>query len=208
MKEIDLDSWNRRDVFRFFRDFDDPYFSITANVDVTGLYLFCKEQSLSFSLSTLHCAIKAANTIREFRIRLIDGKLYEFELVHGSQPILLEDDSFRFCLYEFCDDIVAFNSHGRETGKRCRESNVIDEHPERLDQIFFSVIPWVSFTSFKNAQQRNNSQAVPRIVFGKFFEQDGKRLMPVAVEVHHAMMDGVHVGRFFERFQTGLDNPR
>jgi chloramphenicol O-acetyltransferase type A len=29
--------------------------------------------------------------------------------------------------------------------------------------------------------------------------------MPVAVDVHHALCDGVHVGRFFERFQANLD---
>jgi chloramphenicol O-acetyltransferase len=29
--------------------------------------------------------------------------------------------------------------------------------------------------------------------------------MPVSVEVHHALMDGLHVSRFFDRFQTGLN---
>jgi chloramphenicol O-acetyltransferase len=29
--------------------------------------------------------------------------------------------------------------------------------------------------------------------------------MPLSVEGHHAMMDGIHVGRFFERFQTAID---
>jgi chloramphenicol O-acetyltransferase len=30
--------------------------------------------------------------------------------------------------------------------------------------------------------------------------------MPVSIEVHHALVDGVHVGRFFERFQHHLDD--
>jgi chloramphenicol O-acetyltransferase type A len=30
--------------------------------------------------------------------------------------------------------------------------------------------------------------------------------MPLSVEAHHAMMDGIHVGRFFERFQAVVDS--
>ena len=29
--------------------------------------------------------------------------------------------------------------------------------------------------------------------------------MPVSVEVHHALVDGLHVGRFYEMFQARLD---
>jgi chloramphenicol O-acetyltransferase type A len=67
------------------------------------------------------------------------------------------------------------------------------------------VIPWVSFTSFKNAQRRDHTQTVPRIVFGRIFEASGKRLMPASVEVHHAVIDGIHVGTFFDTFQKLLD---
>lgn len=207
MKEIDVETWNRKELFRFFKDFDDPYFSLTANVDVTNLHAFCKTNSLSFSLSALHCAVKAANSVREFRIRILNGKVYEFDVVHGSQPILLDDESFIFCLYDYCEDIKEFNKKGRIAAEKCRASGELDENPERFDQIFFSVLPWISFTGFKNAQRRDNAQTVPRIVFGKVFEQDGRRMMPVAIEVHHGVIDGIHVGRFYERFQANLDNP-
>jgi chloramphenicol O-acetyltransferase len=31
--------------------------------------------------------------------------------------------------------------------------------------------------------------------------------MPVAVEVHHALVDGLDVARFFDRFNSYLDRP-
>jgi len=34
---------------------------------------------------------------------------------------------------------------------------------------------------------------------------NGRRLMPVSVEVHHALVDGLHVGRFHAAFQRRLD---
>jgi chloramphenicol O-acetyltransferase type A len=39
------------------------------------------------------------------------------------------------------------------------------------------------------------------MAFGKISEQSGQRLMPISVEVHHALMDGLHVGRYLERLQ-------
>jgi chloramphenicol O-acetyltransferase type A len=31
--------------------------------------------------------------------------------------------------------------------------------------------------------------------------------MPLSVQVHHALMDGIHVGRYYEKFQAYLDHP-
>ena len=43
------------------------------------------------------------------------------------------------------------------------------------------------------------------MAFGRLSEEGGRVLMPVAVDVHHALCDGGHVGRFFERFQANLE---
>jgi hypothetical protein len=40
--EVDISTWARRTTFEFFRDYTDPYFNITANVDVTKLRRFCR----------------------------------------------------------------------------------------------------------------------------------------------------------------------
>lgn len=207
MKQIDVDSWYRRDVFRFFSDFDQPHFSLTANVDTSAAHSFCSANGLPFNLALLHLATKAANGIPEFRTRLVDGKVVEFPVVHASQPVLLEDDGLSFCFFEARETIGRFCEEGKAAIARARETRVLDEHGERIDQLFFSVIPWVSFTSFKNAQRSGHTATVPRLVFGKTFDSDGKRMMPVSVEVHHALMDGIHVGRFYGSFQELLDAP-
>jgi chloramphenicol O-acetyltransferase type A len=66
----------------------------------------------------------------------------------------------------------------------------------------------VPFTSFSHARRWGTEDAVPKIVFGKHREIGGRRHMPVSVEVHHALVDGLHVGRFYEAFQARLDTPR
>ena len=205
-REIDLDTWERRATFDFFRDYKDPFFNIAANVDVSRLYSFCKEQGHPFSIAALYCSIAAANEIREFRLRMIGEKVVEFERVEASQTILNDDNTFSFCYFPWHDTIEEFVRSGKKAREKYGALRSFDVEAGRLDMIFYSVIPWVSFTSFKHANSGDNRQTVPRMVFGKMFEQGGARLMPFSVEGHHCLMDGYHIGKYFELFQRRLNS--
>jgi len=37
-------------------------------------------------------------------------------------------------------------------------------------------------------------------------QDNGKRTMAVSVHVHHGLMDGLHVGEFFNKFQEVMDS--
>ena len=206
-REIDIENWPRRTTFEFFRDFQDPFFNITANLYVTRLYEFCRANSLSFSLASLYFSLATANDVPEFRQRLIDGKVIEFDQIHATQTILNDDETFSFSYYEMKDDVFGFEAAGRQAREHYKALKTFDVETDRLDLIYYSVIPWVAFTSFKHASRLDNTQTVPRIVFGKAVEKGGERLMPVSVELHHALADGVHVGKFFNIFQQKLDQP-
>jgi len=205
MKKVDLDTWPRKQAYLFFKDFEDPYFSMTAETDVTVLRSFCKSQNVSFSLAVLYASTTVANGIREFRLRQDGEDVVEFDKIHASQTLLNEDETFSFSFLEYHPDFRTFERAGLDSVKKYKELKTLHVEIERMDVVFYSVIPWVSFTSFKNAQRRDHTSTIPRIVFGKIHERDGRLLMPVSVEVNHMMMDGLHVGRFFERFQDLLD---
>lgn len=203
-RELDIESWERRTTFEFFKDFEDPFFNITANIDVTGLYRFSKDHSLAFSLAGLFYALQAANDIRELRLRMMGEKVVEFDSIHATQTFLNDDDTFSFSYFDMQADVFEFDRIGRIQREKYRVLKTFDVESDRIDLIYFSVIPWVSFTSFKHASRFNNRQTVPRMVFGKVFDAGEKKLMPFSVEVHHALADGVHVGRFFQNFQIKL----
>ena len=76
----------------------------------------------------------------------------------------------------------------------------------RDDLIHFSVLPWISFTSVSHARRLGTNDSVPKIMFGKHYEAGERRRMPVSIEAHHSLVDGLHVGRFFARFQALLDD--
>jgi chloramphenicol O-acetyltransferase type A len=200
-QELNIDEWPRRSTYEFFKDYEDPFFNFAANLDVTVLYRFCKTNALSFSLTGLYYSLVAANEIREFRIRLVDDRLVEFDRIHATQTILNDDETFSFAYFELQADVFEFNRCGKAAVEKYKALKTFDVESDRADLIYHSVIPWVSFTSFKHASRLDKRQTVPRIVFGKIFEDSDRLLMPLSVEANHTIMDGFHVGKFFQRFQ-------
>ena len=205
-QEVDISAWERRSTYEFFLDYEDPFFNITANLDVTGLYRFCKTNDIAFSLAILFVSLQSANAIRELRLRILDEKVVEFDRIEATQTILNDDETFSFCYFEFKDDIIEFDRAGKLAREKYKKLKTFDVETDRLDLIYYSAIPWVSFTSFKHATRRNNRQTVPRMVFGKIFDDGGKKKMPFSVEAHHALVDGIHVGKLFNLFQAKLDS--
>jgi len=204
--EVDIEKWPRKTTYEFFKDYEDPFFNFSANVDVTRLYRFCKENDLSYSLAVVFYTLAAANGIREFRIRLVNERLVEFERIHATQTILNDDDTFSFSYYEIKDDVFEFVREGRDAVRKYKALKTFDVESDRFDLIYCSVIPWVSFTSFKHASRLDKRQTIPRIVFGKIFDSGEIKQMPLSVEANHTIMDGLHVGRFFNRFQELIDS--
>lgn len=205
-KELDIATWPRRATYDFFRDYEDPFFNFTANIDVTALYPFCKERGIAFSLAALYYSLLTANGIREFRLRKVAGKLVEFDLIHATQTILNDDETFSFAYFEMQNDVADFDRMGKAAREKYLELKSFDVETGRSDLIYYSVIPWVSFTSFKHASRLDREQTIPRIVFGKIFDDRDRKLMPVSVEANHMIMDGFHVGRFFNLYQEHLDS--
>ena len=58
------------------------------------------------------------------------------------------------------------------------------------------------FTGFNINVFDEGKFLLPIFTMGKFFERDGKRLLPLAIQVHHAVCDGYHVGVFVEKLQN------
>ena len=205
-REIDLETWERRTTFEFFKDYKDPFFNMAANVDVTRLYSFCKREAIPFSIAALYFSIFTANEIREFRLRMIGEKVVEFDRIEATQTILNDDNTFSFCYFPLKDSLKEFVQAGLIAREKYQKLRSFDVETDRIDLIYYSVIPWVSFTSFKHANSGDNRQTVPRMVFGKMFEQGDRRFIPFSVEAHHCLMDGYHVGQYFSRFQQHLES--
>ena len=72
---------------------------------------------------------------------------------------------------------------------------------------FFTTIPWVHFTSFQHARHPGPTDSVPRFSFGRADAEGGHLWLPLSVSVHHALMDGLHVGRLVQAFEAAAAAP-
>lgn len=206
MKELNIGTWERKTQYKFFKDFDDPFFNLVANVDVTRLVNYCKKEQISFFLASLHLSGQAVNAVQGMRLRIKDEKVFDFDKIHIGSTVFRPDYTFSFAHFPFLEDLGLFCKQSGKIAERQIDSGGMEDPPGMLDVVYYSVIPWVSFTGFKHPRKAGKEDSIPRIVFGKYFEQGEKWLMPVSVDVHHSLADGYHVGQYFIEFQQRMDN--
>jgi chloramphenicol O-acetyltransferase type A len=204
---IDLESWARRDHFYAFKTWGYPHFNLCANVDVTPLYPFTKQRGISFNLAVVFVITQAANEIREFKYRIRGNGVVEYEIVHPAITIMVKDDLFSFCVLEFDEDFTEFCTRALKQMDDVRRQPSLSNDPERDNLFYTTAIPWVSFTSITHPLDLDHMDSVPRFAWGKFFKDGDTLKMPLSVQAHHALVDGVHAGQFFEKVQILFDQP-
>lgn len=204
MKKIEIETWARRKHFEFFKAFDAPHFNVTANVDVTNLYTYAKESNQSFFKLFLYGAVRAANATPELRYRIRGEEVVEHEVVHPSFTVMLDEDVFNFCAATFYEDLPTFLQEVTTRMERAADKVVVgDDEPD--DLLYITSVPWVTFTSIMHPTHQQQHDSVPRIAWGKFERQGERLVMPLSVQAHHALVDGVHIGKYYETLQAWLD---
>ncbi len=207
MKIIDKQNWDRKEHFDFYSAFDEPFFGLVAQVDVTNAYCFSKEQKVSFFSLYLHAALAAANEVEAFRYRILDEKIVFFDTLHAAPTIGRKDGTFGFSFISFDTDINIFQQKLKEEVELVQQSVGLrlSENSSRIDVVQFSSIPWANFTGLTHARHFKVKDSVPKISFGKMLEEGNAKKMSVAVFVNHAFADGFHVGQFLDTFQEKLN---
>jgi len=208
MKQIiPLESWKRKEHYSFFKNHQEPFFGITANVDCTKAYTYAKENNLSFFLYYMYKSLAAVNGIEEFRTRIEGEEIVSYDKIHGSSTALNANDLFAFAFLPYTTDFEEFYALSQAELAKVRSINHmnINEDSTRVDLIHYSTIPWVSFTALSHERNFAHPDSIPKITFGKYFKENNRLLLPLSVNGHHGLMDGMHVGKHFELFQELLN---
>lgn len=203
--DIDLSAWNRAHLFRMYLGTDFPYINIGCNMDVTRLYRYAKERGLSFYFSMIYAATKVADEIENYRFR--------FE---GEQPFVIDKNTAfathlrpgeeLFVTVE-CGDypsLAEFAGQNRAKADSLAPGDGLPQLRGRYDIINFSCIPWISYTHFVRTVAHGGVDCNPKISFGKFIRENERILMPFSSQTHHGLMDGYHVGKYFNRLEEYL----
>jgi chloramphenicol O-acetyltransferase type A len=205
---LDLDRWPRRASFEYFKAFDKPYFNVCTRLDLTALVALKRQLPGGLSLACHHLVLQLANEHEPFRYRLDQGRVRVLDIVHGSMTVLRPDDSIAFAYIAHDPDYRRFVAAAEPQVRAVQRGEVpFDPGLDQDALVHFTTLPWIDFTSFSHARNWGREDAVPKFAFGRL-QPDGARWhMACSVEVHHALMDGLHVGRFVQALEQRLQDP-
>lgn len=205
-QKLDLETWNRKEHFLFFKQMEEPFFGITTTIDCTIAYQKSKELGVTFFTYYLHKTLSAVNAIEPFKYRIINDDVYIFNQIDVSATIFRDDKTFGFSYMNYVENIHEFAKIVALEIERIQNTDGLFTRlfPENL--IHFSALPWINFDSFSHARSFSFADSCPKISFGKMMDENGKKTMSMSVHVHHGLMDGYHVGEFVNLFQNLMDN--
>lgn len=206
---IDFAAWKRREQFYYFSKMAPTGYSLTAELDITKLRRTLKAADLKFFPAYLWLVTKNLNAQPEFKIAEKDGQLGYYDTLTPLYATFHEDDKTFSLLWTAYDaDFKSFydaylknqSRYGTNHGILARKDCVPPENAYTV-----SCVPWISFQSFAVHTYENKPYYFPSVEAGRYFEKEGRVLLPLSITCHHATTDGYHVARFLDALQQDMD---
>ena len=202
-KIIDEKTWERAMHCMIFRNSIEPQFCVTFEADITYFKEKVKKQGLSFTMAMVYAVCKCANEIEEFRYRFLDGKIVLYDRVDTAFTYLNKSTNlFKVVNVPFVDDIIEYCKLAYKTANEQRE---YFKGPLGNDVFQCSPMPWVTFTHISHTNSGKKDNATPLFDWGKYYEKNGRIMIPISVQAHHSFVDGIHVGQFVNGLQKYFD---
>lgn len=202
---IDMDNYARKEHFAYFRAMANPFVGVTVNVDITSLLKTIKKEGLPFFLTINYIIGRAANAVVQFRQRIKDDKIIEFASCPTSHTEGLKDGTYGYCVLAMDKDFKEYLPYAlkQQAEARCSGSIAEPDVDAMLQKLFVSCLPWLAYSALIQPTA-GPCDSNPRITWGKYFENDGKILLPLSVLCHHALVDGAHVAKFYEEVEKEM----
>lgn len=205
---INQNEWNRKNTYDQFYNNSPCTFSMTVNIDITSLYKTVKCNNLKLFPTILFGLSHVVNSHKEFRMDLnSDGQVGYYDVSNPYFTIFHnETETFTNVWTEYDSDYTVFiQNYHRDMMKY--ENDCVNSRPILSNNLFnVSCIPWTSFTGFNLNLQKGYDYFPPIFTIGKFYEENEKYMLPLALQVHHAVCDGYHVARFINELQELVDS--
>nr|AWI67026.1 Chloramphenicol acetyltransferase [Piromyces sp.] len=190
-----------------FTNFFTSRYCMTVRVPAQNTYDLAKKEGISFFNLTTACILKAINEIPQFKYRIKDGKVVEYEKINAVSPIMQPDHSIREIEIKPTSEFNSLHDWNNyvENKKKNIEDNQFIVEPSLRDVLpiaNFSCIPWIDFDSMTNVIAAPH-QIMPVISWGKFV--DGK--IPISLTASHVFVFGWQFKLFYEKAEEYLTHP-
>ncbi|NRT72978.1 CatA-like O-acetyltransferase [Clostridium beijerinckii] len=205
---INMNTWARKECFNHFFNNAKCTCSITVNIDITNLYNYIKTNELRFYPTFTWVVSKVINSYGEFKMAFDEeGKLGFFDEIGPSYSVLNDETKVMSDLYtSFNNKFLSFYGDMENALNNYKQDA---NFTTKFQNNFFivSCLPWFDYTSFNVNNEGSSPFLFPMVTWGKFFEEGNKIIMPVTIQVHHAVADGYHCSLFFSDVKEISLNP-
>ena len=113
-------------------------------------------------------------------------------------------------LFERSRRSVVMTEQGREflpyaaaEQERVKAAPTLEDGEDGESLFFVSCVPWLSYTALTQPTP-TPADSNPRITWGRWHRQEGRTLLPMTLLANHALVDGIHIARFYENLDREL----
>ncbi|AGN88100.1 type A chloramphenicol O-acetyltransferase [Enterobacter sp. R4-368] len=205
---VDLSRWARKEHFEAFQTFAQCTFSQTVQLDITALLKHIKAVGWKIYPTLIFLIAKIVNKHTEFRMAIKDNELVIWNDIHPCYTIFHDETETFSSLWSHYDGNIHhfLDIYSEDVARYGNNLSYLPKEESRENVFFVSANPWVSFTGFNINIANMQNFFAPMFTIGKYYQQGEKVLLPLAVQVHHAVCDGFHVSRLINDLQTMCDD--
>lgn len=203
-ERIQLDGWARREHFEHYRSQVPCTYSMTTKLDITALV----EAKVRLYPAMLYLLTRAVNRFPEFRMDFdSEGKLGVYGEMHPCYTIFHRDsETFSNLWTEHTEDYQVFcRAYERDLEQFGSNKSMMAKPDVPANTFPVSMIPWESFDGFNLNLEKGYSYLLPIFTMGRYAENNGRYLLPLSIQVNHAVCDGFHVCRFVSALREMID---
>jgi chloramphenicol O-acetyltransferase type A len=203
---IDLDTYARRQWYEHFCQFEIPVTYRTIQIDVTALKSYCKHKNLKFSLTLGFILTRANNHVREFRHRIVNDTLVEYDRIIPVFTVMLPNNVFAIAKGVYTDNFADDYNANLSSNERVAKGLTTTPPSEHLGQIFITTNPWTTQTAVQAPFSRRLA-SMPVYCVGRMYDDAGRIKVGLGLQVHHGLVDGYHIGHVLDIVQRHLEDP-
>ena len=205
---IDRETWHRTPYYDYYRNVLKTKYTVSIKIDITALVNTYKTKGYKFFPSFLYVIMRALNNSEALRTSIYEGQLGTWDYLAPQFTLFHEDDkTFSDLWSDFYREFPAFHQGVLSDIAQYKDVKGIKVKPGLPPNFVpISCVPWISFESISQDTSHDSDFLKPIIRFGKYYQDQGKTLIPLSVYVNHAIADGYHTSLFLNDIQAIADD--
>jgi chloramphenicol O-acetyltransferase type A len=192
-----LEHYARRPHLEFYRRYPNPFYATTFELDATALRRALVAARASTFAGFCWALHRAALQIEAFRVRLRGEEVVLYDTLRLGLTTPGPERTFSFVQLDWDADAGEFlRAAAAATARAAQEVRLTGG--DAPDFAYYTALPKLPFTGFTHAPLPDPTAGQPLVAFGRFREEAGRVLVPVAVQVNHLYVHGNDLGELYE----------